>query len=239
MARIAADSATFGGESKRYSDEEVYKGIAEAIVEHRLPPGARLPEDALAEVFGISRTGIRKVLQRLALEHLVTIRPRRGAQVAQPTEQEARQVFAARRMIEVGSLGGAIEAARKRDIQALHDIARQEREAQQSGEHSRAIQLSARFHTRLIELAGNEVITDFLLQLTSRSSLIIAMYGSRLSIGCDCGEHDELVELVAERRVDEAEAWMERHLQRIEATLSFGPGTEDVPDFKQIFRPIR
>ena len=46
-------------------DERIYQDILEAIVEHRLTPGTRLPEDTLAETFGISRTGIRKVLQRL------------------------------------------------------------------------------------------------------------------------------------------------------------------------------
>ncbi|EGH33458.1 transcriptional regulator GntR, partial [Pseudomonas syringae pv. japonica str. M301072] len=54
-------------------DEQIYQHVLEAIVEHRLAPGTRLPEDALADVFEISRTGIRKVLQRLALERLVTL----------------------------------------------------------------------------------------------------------------------------------------------------------------------
>lgn len=48
--------------------ESIYRAISNAVIEHRLKPGARLREDALAEVFGTSRTGIRKVLQRLALE---------------------------------------------------------------------------------------------------------------------------------------------------------------------------
>ncbi|MFC6978312.1 GntR family transcriptional regulator [Microbulbifer taiwanensis] len=54
-------------------DDAIYRAIADAVVEHRLKPGARLREDALAEVFGVSRTGIRKILQRLALEQLVTL----------------------------------------------------------------------------------------------------------------------------------------------------------------------
>ena len=65
--------------------EAIYRAVSDAIVEQRLKPGARLREDALAEVFGISRTGIRKILQRLALEQLVTLTPRRGASVTRPT----------------------------------------------------------------------------------------------------------------------------------------------------------
>ena len=61
------------------SDDAIYQALWEAIVEHRLSPGARLPEDALAGAFGVSRTMIRRVLQRLALEQLVTLRTHRGA----------------------------------------------------------------------------------------------------------------------------------------------------------------
>ena len=47
-------------------DESIFQALMTAIVEHQLLPGSKLPEEALAEVFGVSRTGIRKVLQRLA-----------------------------------------------------------------------------------------------------------------------------------------------------------------------------
>lgn len=60
-------------------DESIYQALMTAIVEHQLPPGSKLPEEALAEVFAVSRTGIRKVLQRLAAVQLVTLTPKRGA----------------------------------------------------------------------------------------------------------------------------------------------------------------
>ena len=66
-------------------DESIYQALMTAIVEHQLLPGSRLPEEALAEVFGVSRTGIRKVLQRLNAVQMVTLTPKRGAQVASPT----------------------------------------------------------------------------------------------------------------------------------------------------------
>lgn len=58
-------------------DESIYQALMTAIVEHQLPPGSKLPEEALAEVFAVSRTGIRKVLQRLAAVQLVTLTPKR------------------------------------------------------------------------------------------------------------------------------------------------------------------
>lgn len=65
----------FIGTLKMSNDEKVYQKLLRAIVEHKLEPGVRLPEDKLSEAFGISRTGIRKVLQRLAIERFVVIEP--------------------------------------------------------------------------------------------------------------------------------------------------------------------
>lgn len=56
-------------------DESIFQALMTAIVEHQLLPGSKLPEEALAEVFGVSRTGIRKVLQRLAAVQMVTLTP--------------------------------------------------------------------------------------------------------------------------------------------------------------------
>ena len=56
-------------------DESIYQALMTAIVEHQLPPGSKLPEEALAEAFGESRTGIRKVLQRLATVQMVALTP--------------------------------------------------------------------------------------------------------------------------------------------------------------------
>ena len=70
-------------------DESIYRALMTAIVEHQLPPGSKLPEEALAEVFAVSRTGIRKVLQRLAAVQLVTLTPKRGAHVTSPSVEES------------------------------------------------------------------------------------------------------------------------------------------------------
>lgn len=85
-------------------DESIFQALMTAIVEHQLPPGSKLPEEALAEVFGVSRTGIRKVLQRLATVQMVILTPKRGAQVASPTVEEAQAIFRTRALLEVANL---------------------------------------------------------------------------------------------------------------------------------------
>jgi len=77
-------------------DDQVYRRIYEAIGGQELPPGTRLREDQMRQIFGVSRARIRKVFSRLAFEGLVQIEPNRGASVARPSAEEARETFAAR-----------------------------------------------------------------------------------------------------------------------------------------------
>jgi DNA-binding GntR family transcriptional regulator len=87
----------------------IWQSLMTAIVEHQLPPGSKLPEEALAEVFGVSRTGIRKVLTRLATVQMVTMTPRRGAFVAKPDIDESKAIFSTRKMIECANLPQVLE----------------------------------------------------------------------------------------------------------------------------------
>lgn len=216
-------------------DDAIYRAISEAIVEHRLAPGDRLPEDALAEAFDVSRTGIRKVLQRLALERLVTIQTNRGASVARPSPGEARDVFEARRTVECALVDAIADNLTEEDRAGLRQLVREERQAQADDDHRQAIQLSAALHSRLARVSGNEPMSEFVAQLAQRSSLVIAVYGSRDSIGCDCGDHEEVLDLLEAGDTDGARNWMDRHLRQIEASLHFDGAREGVPDFKAIF----
>lgn len=228
------DPAPARGSQSR--DEHIYQEILDAIVEHRLLPGVRLPEDALAEAFNVSRTGIRKVLQRLALERMVTLRLHRGAEVAQPSAKEAQDVFAARQLIEPAVMPAVVANADAAQLKQLRALVDEEHQAQSQGLQSRAIQLSARFHVQLVALADNQVFSEQVASLTTRSSLIIAVYGSRRSVGCDCGDHLELVELLERGDASAAARWMGEHLTSIRASLHIDPKIPVEPDFKSLFK---
>ncbi|KPC51729.1 GntR family transcriptional regulator [Amantichitinum ursilacus] len=223
--------------SSRTRDEIIYENLHAAIFEVQLPPGTRLPEDELAETFGVSRTGIRKVLQRLAHERLVDIIPNRGASVAQPSVKEAREVFAARRMIECAALPQVIGHARPAQIKALGAIMLKEDEAQLAGNRAAAIRYSGEFHLALIRIADNDTLAHFLGELVARSSLIIATYGAPIAVSCRHSEHEQILDLISNRATAEAVAWMDQHLLSVERSCSFAQ-EEAEPDLKTILGSI-
>mgnify|MGYP006194181893 FL=1 len=116
------------------TDSVIYDRVVSAILDHRLPPGTKLVEDRLANAFGVSRTLIRPVLVRLANEQVVTLTPNRGATIAQPSEQEAREVFEVRRLIESSLVERFTECADRDDIQLLTQCIRDEEAARTAGD---------------------------------------------------------------------------------------------------------
>lgn len=218
-------------------DDSIYRALWEAIVEHKLPPGARLPEDALASAFKISRTGIRRVLQRLELERLVTLIPNRGAQISHPSPAEARDVFKARKLLESSAMASIIERHAADDLARLKQLVQAESQAMTERRRSDAIRLSGQFHSHLIALTGNESLQDFSSQLISRSSLIIAVYGDSRHTGCTCS-HNELLALIEARDVAAATQWMNDHLDAILGDLDFSDGSVEEPDFERLFAAL-
>ena len=123
-------------------DHLIYERVFDAILEQRLAPGTRLSEDKLGQVFGVSRTIIRQVLQRLEHEGVVEIHRNRGASVANTTAEQARQAFAARQAIERAIVLSACDHLQPEAVQVLHAIIQAEQAALQANDRGRALRLS-------------------------------------------------------------------------------------------------
>lgn len=217
------------------NDEKIYQKMLKAIVEHQLPPGERLPEDKLSEAFGVSRTGIRKVLQRLALERFVVIQPNKGAQVNRPSRQEAEEVLDSRILLEPLLMQEVSDNWNLKVSQNFRDIVDQEKQAERDNNLTRSIQLTAQFHYELARIGDNRVLAEFIEQLCYRSSLVIAAYGTRESVSCDCGDHVELIDLLDQHKVAQAQNWMRHHLKHIKQSISLTGKQEAQVDFNSLF----
>ena len=186
-------------------DESIYLELSRAIVDHRIPPGTALQEDALSTAFGVSRTVIRKVLQKLSHEKLVDLAPNKGASVARPSAEEAKDVFDARRLVERILVERVVAAADDESIEGLDKLVTAEKSAFDAGDKTLRLNLSGDFHRQLAKLAGNSVLDRFLNELISRTSLIIALYESPGAVPCSHGEHMEIVGALKRRDAKKAD----------------------------------
>src|SRR5712691_3431568 len=141
----------------RLNEDEIYQRIYAAVLDHRLQPGTKLKEVALAEVFRANRSVVRKVLMRLAHNRLVALHPNRGAFVASPSVEESRDLFAARRVVEAAIVDAATRKIAPSGVKALRALAASERDAYRRGELRQGLKLSLNFHQQLAAIGGNGV----------------------------------------------------------------------------------
>ena len=213
---------------------QVHERIWSAIVDHSLPPETRLVESELCEIFGVGRTRVRQVLQRLAHERVVTLMRNRGAMVSKPSVREAREVFAARRLIETSIVETVIKTATRKDIKRLQEHVAREQEAWRGNDRRAILKLSGEFHLMLAEAADNHILLEVLRDLVSRSSLIIAVYQSPGAAPCPPDAHRELTAAL-ERRERTALKLMVQHLDHVFADLMLEERSLDGIDLKTVF----
>src|SRR5882724_12256338 len=206
----------------------IVESITNAIGERRLMPGTKLAEQKIADIFKVSRTLVRQALNQLSRDRLVTLEPARGASVAMPSVEEARQVFEVRQMIEAATIRQLCRVVTDAQIAQLRAHMREEREAVARTDVSGRTRLLADFHVVLARMLGNEVLAQLLQDLLTRSSLISLMYQSSHSAQASQAEHEAIVEALEKRDARAAARLMEQHIARVERNLRLDPRAPDL-----------
>jgi DNA-binding GntR family transcriptional regulator len=193
---------------------QIYRALRHAIIEQALEPGAKLPEDAIGERFGASRTIVRHALGQLAAEGLVELRRNRGATVATPSWDEARDIFDVRLGLErlvVSRLSGRLTAEHIKRLNAHVD----EEERARGNDEPLSIRLATEFHILLAEMTGSPVLTRYVSENASRCGLTLALYSRPHSSECAVSEHRAIIAALANGDADGATALMDEHLEAV------------------------
>jgi DNA-binding GntR family transcriptional regulator len=215
---------------------QMCQALRRAIVEGALRPGDKLPEDALGERFGVSRTIARHALGQLAAEGLVDLRRNRIAVVATPSWDEARDLFDLRIAIErlvVGRLAGRLTTPQTAELKA--EIAR-ERDAA-DGPSATSIRLATEFHIHLAELTGSQVLSRYASQVVYRCGLTLALYGRPHSAECAVGEHLEIVDALSNKDEARAVMLMDRHLEAVATRALVQDVARKTRDLMEVLAP--
>jgi DNA-binding GntR family transcriptional regulator len=216
-------------------DEQVYARVYAVIAAQELPPGTRLREDQLRQIFGVSRARIRKVFSRLAFEGLVVIEPNRGASVARPSPEEAREIFAARRAVESAIVRMVAEKLEPKQQGVLSRHIAKETTAETRRDAAEMTRLSGEFHLLLAEMAGNRPMQKFLRELVTREALVILAYEKPGKPSCSNHEHQMILDALVKRDSAKAAKLMLQHLENVEERLDLDRDTRPPVDLKQLF----
>lgn len=192
--------------------------VVQSILAQKLAPGERLGEQALADLFGVSRTMVREALMQLQARGFVEVQPKRGWYVVQPSAEEARDAFAARRIVEAGILATEGRPLAQTIVALRRHIA-QEREAIDGADAATRAFLLADFHVCLAHEMGHRLLADMLRDLTARTTLAATLYQSRHDAGASCSEHAAIVAAMERGDMADARARMLQHIGHVEEAL--------------------
>lgn len=200
-------------------ETRIYQSVINGVMSQRLRPNTKLPEAALCELFGVGRSIVQKALQRLAHDHVVELRPNRGAIVAMPTREEVGKLFEARRALEAAILPLVAQFATRADYSALRRQLRAEHRAMHHAAQTEWARLASTFHLQLGELSRNPLLTRYLTEVISRCALVVAIFQPPGNATCEHDEHARVVDFLEQGKVTQAIAEMDHHLRELESHI--------------------
>ncbi|WP_109477165.1 GntR family transcriptional regulator [Paraburkholderia sp. C35] len=230
------------GKSERPDVESrIYQSIFEGVLNRRLTPGTKLPEPELCTLFGVGRAVVRRALEKLAHDGIVVLRPNKGAVIAQPTREETREIFEARRGVERALVELAAQRASVEQIAELRQQLADEHVAMHRFDQPSWARLASEFHLRIAALAGNAILERYLTELISRCSLIVGAYEPVGNAPCEHDEHTAILDCLEARDANGAIAHMMAHLQSLEARIETSrmPGKKRLAQLLGIEEPER
>ena len=166
----------------------VFKTLRQGILTGELKPGERLMEIHLANKLGVSRTPIREAIRKLELEGLVTMIPRRGAEVAQITEKSMKDVLEVRKVLDDLSVELACERITEEEKELLKNACVDFEEAVKTGDFAKIAKTDVAFHDIIITATRNIRLSQMVNNLAEQ------MYRYRFEYIKDSTQHARLVQ---------------------------------------------
>ena len=223
-------------ESDRRAEDAAHEALSKVLLEGKLRPGTPLRERQLAEIFGLTRGAVRKLLLRLGHEGKLEMFTNRGAFVPQPTVAAVREVYDARKAVESGLVAILAPHMTAPQLARLRSGVHKERRAQRAGKRDESVRLAGDFHIELAQALGNGELTDIVRRLISRTQMFVALFEPARASGCAPDEHETILEALGSRDPARAVAAMTHHLQRVQTRVLQHVDEEAAPPLVDILR---
>ena len=202
--------------------EAVAESIRDAVLGGQLPPGTRLDEVRLGAEHRVSRNTLREAFRLLSHDRLVVHRPHRGVFVRTIAPAEAHQIYAARRMLEVGALRelAVLDPAEPAGLARVGEAVEIAEQARDRGDWTVVGTMNGTFHLTVSALAGNPVVDRMLRTLVAEIRLYFLSAGTPDAVHARyLDENRGILDLVSAGAYARAAVAMETYLLRAERHL--------------------
>jgi DNA-binding GntR family transcriptional regulator len=192
-----------------------------AIMDGDMSPGQRLVEAELAETLAVTRASVRAALIDLSADGLVERIPNRGARVRAVPAEEAVAITECRMVLEGLCAAKAAQNAASADVERLRGIGRRMSEAVRHGEPLAYSALNRELHLLVADVSGQAVAAGLLGRLSAqivRHQFRLSLRAGRTRVSLP--EHLAIIDAIAARDPDAAEAAARDHVRSVIAALA-------------------
>lgn len=191
--------------------DQAYEAIKYRIISCAFKPGQELSENAVAVLLKIGRTPVHQAFDRLGVEGLVDVQPRKGVVVRPINLDEVIEIIEVRLLNETFAVRLAAERASSAEIMAIRDVLARAKDA--AGKVEVMMLLDRDFHRLIARAAHNTVLADLLLKLHERSlRLWFISLAAPHHQGSVNDQHHKIFQAISQRDVEAAEKAMRLHI---------------------------
>ncbi len=212
--------------AQRHTTPQSLRDIAYDAIKYRIitcafKPGEYVNEARVSTVLGLGRTPVHQAIDRLMLEGMVQVIPRKGVIVKPVSLDEVMQIIEARFIVEPQGVRLTAERADENDIAGLADILARAEQWTAVRNVEQMMSLDREFHQVLVRAARNDVFADILNKLHERS--LRFWFISLTDIGHHGAvqqEHQAILQAIRDRDIDAAEQAMRRHIESFRTNVA-------------------
>ena len=192
----------------------VHAALRKRIISGDLTPGMRLSEQEIADQYDMSRQPVREAFIRLAGEGLLEVRPQRGTFVTRINMDWVLDTRFIRESVEADIVRIATRMARPDDVVRLNHLLTLQA-ALMPGETAELVALDEEFHATLAAIADKTLVWGHLQGLRIHLDRVRHLVSAVTPLEVMLEQHRNIVDAIAARDTDRAEALMRLHLRRV------------------------
>ena len=185
-------------------EDWLYKRICNAIWENRLKPSTEISQAYVAKLLNVKRAPICNVFMKLALDHIVELRPNQSALIKSTTYKEAIDIFEARRVVESEIIEITIERYTSNDLELIKSVIKAGQKALKSQNIHVLVFLIAKLHLIFADICGNSILKKYIEVLMLRTYLIAGLYDTPGMLSHINYEQTRLARSIEKRNCSEA-----------------------------------
>ncbi|MBI4745133.1 MAG: GntR family transcriptional regulator [Deltaproteobacteria bacterium] len=194
--------------------ERIVNILRESILKGTLKPGERVAESDLAEKYGISRTPIREAFRQLETEGFLKVIPRRGAEVTSLTEEDVREFYEVKSLLESYAAKVATDRLNEKDIKRLEMLNSSMERFARNDDIKGFFKADNDCHDIFIQKCGNDKLCNIiqnLLQQFQRFRIASFVIKGRMEVSVD--QHKDIIKACCDRDSNLVEQLVKRNAE--------------------------